>query len=84
MKPCIHSGYCCQTAPCGFGEVTSPENPSCRFLGGSKSGEYFCTKYEEIVLGSPQNGAEISPAFGSGCCSPFNSKRLELIKKGRN
>ena len=84
MKPCVRSGYCCKVAPCSFGEVTSPENSSCRFLGGSKSGEHFCTKYDEIVSGSPENGAEISPAFGSGCCSPFNSERLELIKKGRN
>ena len=80
MKPCIRSGYCCKVAPCAFGEVTSPENPSCRFLGGANPGSHFCTKYDQIVLESPENGAEISPAFGSGCCSPLNSDRINLLR----
>ena len=49
---CIRSGFCCQQAPCEFGEATSLVDNSCRFLGGEKAGEYFCMKYEEIKLGS--------------------------------
>ena len=37
-------------------------------------------KYEEIQAGSPENGSEFSPAFGSGCCSPLNTLRIKLEK----
>ena len=80
FKPCLRSGFCCKQAPCSFGAVTSDNDPSCRFLGGSTAGEHFCMKYEEIQAGSPENGSAFSPAFGSGCCSPLNTFRIKLEK----
>lgn len=73
---CIRSGFCCQKAPCGFGEVTSPTNSACKFLGGDKAGEYFCMKYEEI---KKHKGWEISPAFGMGCGSTLNPVRIKML-----
>ena len=80
MKPCIRSGWCCQQAPCPFGEVTSPNNPSCIFLGGDTAGEHFCMKYEEIQAGMPDNMADISPAFNTGCGSALNPVRKQLLQ----
>ena len=59
IQPCIRSGYCCNKAPCYFGEVTSNTNPSCKFLEGNSPGNYKCGKYDEIVAGMPENNAEL-------------------------
>lgn len=75
---CVRSGFCCQQAPCEFGETTSLADNSCRFLGGEKAGEFFCMKYEEI---KKQKGWEISPAFGMGCGSTLNPVRLSMLSK---
>ena len=74
-KPCVRSGYCCKSAPCGFGEPTSESNRACRFLEGGRPGEYHCGKAEEIVQ---DPSWVLSPAFGAGCCSPMNTDRLEV------
>ena len=76
---CLRSGFCCKQAPCSFGEETSPDNPSCIYLGGKEIGKYFCKKYKEIIDGMPDNMADLSPAFGHGCCSPLNSDRITLL-----
>ena len=73
---CIRSGFCCQQAPCVFGEPTSLSNNSCKFLGGENAGEHFCMKYKEI---KKHKGWEISPAFGGGCGSTLNPIRLKLL-----
>lgn len=78
ISPCIRSGYCCNKAPCYFGESISNDNPSCKYLEGDKPGNYKCGKYNEIVAGSPENGAELEPAFGAGCCSALNPVRLKM------
>lgn len=71
---------CCKTAPCGFGEAD--ETGGCRFLVAWKNDDlsverYRCGKYEEIV-GKP--GADMSPAFGAGCCQPmFNERRNDIL-----
>ncbi len=80
--PCLRSGMCCKKRPCPYGEVTSPDNPSCRFLEVEIAVEgtelYRCGKYEEI---SKQPGAEFSPAFGAGCCQPmFNDARNKIAR----
>lgn len=78
--PCVGSGYCCKKAPCGFGEADA--TGGCRFLVVWQQTEtaierYRCGKYDEIV-GRP--GAELSPAFGAGCCSPlFNERRNAIV-----
>ena len=78
IQPCIRSGYCCNKAPCYFGEVTSDINPSCKFLEGNSPGNYKCGKYDEIVAGMPENNAEFEPAFGAGCSSALNPVRLKM------
>lgn len=77
---CLGSGYCCKKAPCGFGEAD--ETGGCRFLvvwqqSATSSERYRCGKYGEIV---ERPDADISPAFGAGCCSPlFNTRRSEIL-----
>lgn len=74
------SGFCCKTAPCGFGEADA--GGGCLYLVVWQQSEttaerYRCGKYAEIV-GRP--GAELSPAFGAGCCSPlFNGRRDAIL-----
>jgi hypothetical protein len=79
--PCVRSGYCCKVAPCSHGEVTSADEPACRFLEVEREVAdvpiYRCGKYEEIK-GTPF--ADFSPAFGGGCSSPmFNEARNQVI-----
>lgn len=79
-RPCVGSGYCCKKAPCGFGEPDA--TGGCRFLvvweqSATQTERYRCGKYAEIA-GQP--GAELSPAFGAGCCSPlFNERRTQIL-----
>lgn len=69
---CVQCGYCCTVAPCPFGEW---DGARCAFL----TAECLCSRYEEI-LGLP--GAEVSPAFGSGCCAPlFNEVREAKMRR---
>ena len=79
MGACLRSGYCCKQAPCPFGKPVSLTDRSCAYLGGKSVGKYFCTVYEQILEGMPDNKADVSPAFGSGCCSPMNSERQGII-----
>ncbi len=79
--PCVRSGFCCKQKPCPFGEVTSPTNLACKFLGGDTAGQYFCMKYDEIQAGRPDNFADFSPAFNTGCSSTlFNPDRDRVIE----
>lgn len=80
-SPCVGSGLCCKTGPCGFGEWDS-EKKQCAFLKTALSEEslevYRCGRYEFI---KQQPGNEIMPAFGAGCCmSLFNTNRNNIIK----
>ena len=72
-RPCVRSGYCCKKAVCPFGEMS---DEGCVHLAGDGPGEYRCAIAEYITT---QPGWTHSPAFGAGCCSPFNSDR-EAIK----
>lgn len=74
IRECLRSGYCCKKALCPFGEWNEDET-ACRFLEGDRPGEYSCGRYDWIVL---QPGADFSPAFGAGCCSPLNTDRRGL------
>lgn len=73
MKECLRCGYCCKQAPCSFG--TRSASGVCVYLIGTQPGCYECDIAAEI---KQQSGADISPAFGAGCCSPLNSDRKEL------
>lgn len=75
-RPCVRSGYCCKQGVCQFGEWDSAKN-QCRHLLGDKPGEHACGIAEFIV---ECDGWDWSPAFGAGCCSPFNGDRLQLLK----
>lgn len=82
-SPCVGSGFCCQTAPCPFGQVTSPTNLACKFLEEIKephiNKRYTCGIADQII-GKP--GAELCPAFGAGCCMPlFNPNRRAIIQE---
>jgi hypothetical protein len=81
-SPCVGSGLCCKTGPCGFGTWNEKEH-RCDFLEeGLKDNNitiYRCGRYEFI---KQQPGNEWMPAFGAGCCmSLFNTDRQNIIKE---
>lgn len=78
---CVRCGFCCRQANCGFGEWNHREK-RCWYLAGKKDGTYECGIYEQIV-GSSQQEWKVSPAFGAGCCSPFNGDRRAILSRRR-
>lgn len=84
VRPCMKSGFCCTTAPCGFGESISKENKACKFLGPPNDiGQRDCGKYQWII--DNVEGYEFYPGFGTGCCMPmFNEAREKIIKNIEN
>ena len=81
-SPCVGSGLCCKTGPCGFGEWDSV-NKRCKYLqdGLKDNGVtiYRCGRYDYI---KQQPGNEFMPAFGAGCCmSLFNKDRQNIIQE---
>jgi hypothetical protein len=76
---CVRSGYCCKKAPCPFGEA-GPDG-ACIFLKEDghigQHTTYRCERYDFILT---QPGAELSPAFGAGCCSPLNSDHVGIMR----
>lgn len=85
VSPCVGSGLCCKTGPCGYGEW-SYEKKQCTYLedGLKDNGVtvYRCGRYDYI---KQQPGNEIMPAFGAGCCmSLFNTDRQSIIKEIKN
>lgn len=80
IKPCVMSGFCCTTAPCGFGEWNEGKT-ACKHLSEPNDiGQKKCEKYDWIK--ENVEGWELYPAFGAGCCMTlFNEPRQEVIKK---
>jgi hypothetical protein len=81
-SPCVGSGLCCKTGPCGYGEWSVSEK-KCKYLEeGLKENNvtiYRCGRYEYI---KQQPGNEVMPAFGAGCCmSLFNTDRSLIVKQ---
>ena len=74
LPGCLRCGYCCKTAACSFGE-----GEPCRYLVGKGPGDYECGLYDLIV---EQPDAEVTPAFGAGCCCATNPDRQELCRAG--
>lgn len=84
-SPCVGSGLCCKTGPCGYGEWNA-EKSQCNYLQeGLKDNDvtiYRCGRYDYI---KQQPGNEWMPAFGAGCCmSLFNTDRQNIIKEIKN
>ncbi len=75
-RPCIHCGYCCRSAPCRFGVMTSPTDARCAYLTTDNK----CGIYENIVA-RPQSEWEWAPAFGAGCGSSLNPDRIVKGKR---
>ena len=71
MHKCIHCGFCCRQGPCGFGE-NKPNSKACIHL----TPDNLCSIYRKI---KNHPTADISPAFGAGCCSGLNSDRRALL-----
>jgi hypothetical protein len=78
-RPCLRSGFCCKQGICQFGEWDDV-NKQCRHLGGTEPGKHFCMIYD-FIMESNENW-HFSPAFGAGCCSPFNEDRMKLVTSG--
>ena len=78
-SPCVQCGYCCRVRSCGFG-AWDETNHRCSELVDLGDGTYGCRKYDEI-LASKDLSWHISPAFGAGCCSSFNSDRQAILRK---
>jgi ferredoxin len=68
---CIHCGFCCRQAPCGFGKIKAGSRV-CIHL----TSDNLCGIYNKI---KNQPSADISPAFGAGCCSGLNPDRRALL-----
>jgi hypothetical protein len=83
IKPCMKSGFCCTTAPCGFGE-SKEDSRECKFLlPPNDLGQRDCGKYDWIVENVPD--FIIYPGFGTGCCMPmFNELREAVIQNIQN
>jgi len=73
ISPCVRSGYCCKKSACWAGQMG---RDGCIHLVGPKPGQYKCAIAHWI---KKQRGAEVSPAFGAGCCSPLNTTRREVV-----
>jgi hypothetical protein len=82
IRPCMKSGFCCMTAPCGYGEW-DPERKQCKFLGDENElGQRDCGRYEFIMDNVPPQIRDFSPAFGFGCCMAIgNLRRNAIIEK---
>jgi len=78
---CVNCGWCCRKAPCGWGEVTSDKDRTCKHLAPhpTKKGRWLCGIYDRII-GQPTS--EVNPAFGAGCCAALNSFRRAIIREG--
>lgn len=76
-RMCINSGYCCKVRPCSFG-VWDATRKQCVHLTADNK----CGIYNEIIS-RPQHEWYWEPAFGAGCCSPFNSDRARLLARNR-
>jgi len=71
-SPCVQCGYCCSKSVCQFG-AWDADRGQCEFLTEDKK----CAMYDRIK-DFPE--AQISPAFGAGCCSAmFNGVRAKKI-----
>ena len=79
-RPCIHCGYCCKVRSCGYGKWDE-EKHQCTSLVSKPDGTYDCGKFKEIVNG-PDKSWHLAPAFGAGCCSPWNEDRIKLERQG--
>jgi hypothetical protein len=79
IKPCMKSGFCCTSAPCGYGEWNEDKS-ACKFLQPpNELGQRDCGRYDWIVENVP--GFEFYPGFGTGCCmGMFNQMRDQVIK----
>lgn len=82
VSQCVRSGFCCKQAPCGFG-TWDADRRQCKHLEVEAEiapGVFVhrCGIYDQI---KDQPGADVSPAFGAGCCSPlFNTARSRIIR----
>lgn len=78
VKPCMKSGFCCSTAPCGYGEWNEEKTACKHLLPANFLGQRDCGKYEWIKENVP--GFEFYPGFGAGCCmGMFNTMRDKVI-----
>jgi hypothetical protein len=82
-SPCVGSGLCCKTGPCGYGEWDTTKK-QCAFLETHYKDEvqqveiHKCGRYDYIKV---QPGADMMPAFGAGCCmGMFNTARNNIIR----
>ena len=72
IHPCMRSGFCCKQATCSAGVIHGAETTGCKFLRGSRPGEYSCGLVDDGII-SPN-----TLHIGAGCCSPlFNEDRVE-------
>ena len=78
-RPCIGCGYCCLKAMCAVGVAyLGRREDRCPFLHQDGRGVYLCA----LAV----NGGDLAHAalgIGTGCCSPLNSTRQELVSTGR-
>ena len=79
VRACIGCGYCCRKAMCSVGVAYFGRRVDrCPFLHRDDRGVYLCL----LAV----NGGDLAHAalgIGTGCCSPMNSTRQELVASGR-
>ena len=73
---CYHCGYCCNVTPCWVARRLKKVDKDNKCMLLTKKGEqYFCEAAKD-----PELKKELYQ--GEGCCSPMNSLRHEIIRKG--
>ena len=83
IKPCMKSGFCCTTAPCGYGEWDPIASECKHLLSPNDIGQRDCGRYDWIKENVPMY--EFYPGFGTGCCMPmFNKLRMQVIENIKN
>jgi hypothetical protein len=82
-RPCLRSGLCCKKGPCGYGTWDASRSQCAHLVvervlaNGAEI--HACAIHDEIVK---QPGAEMSPAFGAGCCMPMFNQYRDAIAQG--
>ena len=76
FPPCVGCGYCCIKMPC-VKQFMAPDGSCTRLYWNERDQMYRCKEIEENRLFRLVMAPE-----GSGCCSPLNSWREDVRRRG--
>lgn len=83
VRACLRSGLCCKSAPCPFG-FWDADRHQCIYLIVEKVEQgcprYTCLQYNYIRSLPTEAMADLSPAFGAGCCMTLYNEYRDAIR----